>query len=160
MKNSLVLFLLAAAVASLATVPGCGSSSSPDKEGGDSSSSPPATTISITPVKSYTATGGSKMKMSGTVPDLEKPFNLTAAGVNGLAYKYSFRPGGPTFGGLSYTGSASGYTESGTGKYTVSLSEDGESGTITYNVSGKLVGPEISYRFSDSETFKLVRKDP
>ena len=109
---------------------------------------------------SYAATGGSKMQMSGTICDVEKPFQLSAAGKNGATYQYSFRPGGPTFGGVSYTGSQSGCTESGSGQYTVTLSEDGASGTINYSVSGRIVCPYVNSGFSGSESFQLTAAPP
>jgi hypothetical protein len=110
---------------------------------------------------SYTATGGgSKMKMSGTICDLGKPFQLTAIGHNGVTYQYSFRPGGPTFGGLSYTGSSGGCTESGTGTYTVALSEDAATGTVTYTVSGNVTCQGVGGNFSGSLSFTLDEAPP
>lgn len=110
--------------------------------------------------KSYTAAGGAHITLSGTICSLESPFQLSGSGQNGIAYSYNFAPSSEKGGSMTYTGSGEGCTESGSGSYTVSLSEDGDTGTITYNVSGNLTCPEISTGISGSETFQLAKRDP
>ncbi|MBI5871288.1 MAG: hypothetical protein HZB44_10125 [Actinobacteria bacterium] len=108
----------------------------------------------------YQATGGSKMKMSGLICDLEKPFKLTGAGQNGITYQFSFTPSGPKSGRMTYEGGGSGCVESGEGSYTVKLSGDSKTGTITSNISGNITCPLVNENFSDSESFDIAPPPP
>jgi len=111
--------------------------------------------------QSYTASGGAKIQISGTVCDLEKSFQLTGKGNNGISYDFEFSPNNSTSGSMSYSGSASGCKESGAGPYTIKLSDDGKTGTVDFTASGAVacsgVGGSFSGRGGD---FKLTEAPP
>lgn len=106
--------------------------------------------------KSYRASGGQKMNMIGLICDLGKPFQLNAMGDNGLSYEFSFSPADDASGSFQYSGSAEGCTESGSGAYTVQLSDDGSTGTIQVEVSGSIDCGDIKNTFSDTGSFDLT----
>lgn len=111
--------------------------------------------------QSYTASGGAKFQISGTVCDLEKSFQLTGKGNNGISYDFEFSPNNSSSGSMSYSGSASGCKESGAGLHTIKLSGDGKTGTVDFTVSGAVscsgVGGSFSGRGGD---FKLTEAPP
>jgi hypothetical protein len=82
----------------------------------------------------YTASGGSGVSFSGTVPDLAAPFTLAGQGT-GFTVEFSFTPADSRSGSLSYTGSGGGASLKGTGTYTIAGDEPGPL-TLSYNAEG------------------------
>jgi hypothetical protein len=104
----------------------------------------------------YEASGGVKIKVSGTVCDLGKSFQLTGIGNNGITYNFDFSPASSTSGSMNYSGSASGCTESGSGSYTVKFDDDGMTGKVECKVSGRVTCRGVGGSFSCSEDFVLT----
>ncbi|MET8151776.1 hypothetical protein ACIBSW_08585 [Actinoplanes sp. NPDC049668] len=66
----------------------------------------------------YVASGGTQVKVSGTVPDLAAPFDLKGAGT-GFTVVYSYSPTSDGGGTYKYAGSGSGVTMKGSGTYRI-----------------------------------------
>ncbi|WP_146605894.1 hypothetical protein [Micromonospora craterilacus] len=66
----------------------------------------------------YVASGGTEVKVSGTVPDLAAPFTLQGKGA-GFTVVYSYTPTSGTGGTYTYAGSGSGVTMKGSGTYQI-----------------------------------------
>jgi hypothetical protein len=70
----------------------------------------------------YVASGGTQVKVSGTVPDLTAPFTLQGMGT-GFTVVYSYTPTSATGGTYTYAGSGSGVTMNGSGTYQITGSD-------------------------------------
>ncbi|MBO9520986.1 MAG: hypothetical protein J7518_05555 [Nocardioidaceae bacterium] len=66
----------------------------------------------------YVASGGTQVKVSGTVADLAAPFDLQGKGT-GFTVVYSYTPTSSTGGTYTYAGSGSGVTMKGSGRYRI-----------------------------------------
>nr|BFE71086.1 hypothetical protein GCM10020092_043870 [Actinoplanes digitatis] len=66
----------------------------------------------------YVVGGGTKVKVSGLVPDLTAPFDLKGAGT-GFTVVYSYSPTSATGGKYTYAGSGGGATMQGAGTYRI-----------------------------------------
>ena len=75
---------------------------------------------------SYRVTGGGRVTVNGTVASVKVPFTVNGAG-DGFRVTFSFTPGDTTgtFGSVTYEGSGSGITMSGSGEYTISGKDPG-----------------------------------
>lgn len=80
----------------------------------------------------YVASGGTEVKVSGTVPDLATPFTLQGQGT-GFTVVYSYTPASSTGGTYTYTGSGSGVTMNGSGTYQITGSDP----TLTLTQTGQ-----------------------
>ncbi len=70
----------------------------------------------------YVASGGTEVKVSGTVTDLTAPFTLQGQGT-GFTVVYSYTPTSGTGGTYTYAGSGSGVTMKGSGTYQITGSD-------------------------------------
>ncbi|GIH03663.1 hypothetical protein Rhe02_17300 [Rhizocola hellebori] len=70
----------------------------------------------------YVASGGTQVKVSGTVNDLTAPFTLQGKGT-GFDVVYSYTPASGTGGTYTYTGSGSGVSMQGSGTYQIAGSD-------------------------------------
>jgi len=70
----------------------------------------------------YVASGGTEVKVSGTVDDLTKPFTIKGTG-QGFTVTYSYTPTSSSKGTYTYAGSGSGITMKGSGSYAISGSD-------------------------------------
>ncbi|HEU5222558.1 MAG TPA: hypothetical protein VFU07_02625 [Candidatus Lumbricidophila sp.] len=67
----------------------------------------------------YIASGGSKVSISGKIPDLAQPFTLSGVG-DGFTVVFSYTPTNDRSGTVTYSGSGSGASMSGAGRYSIS----------------------------------------
>lgn len=67
----------------------------------------------------YIASGGSKVSISGKIPDLAQPFTLSGVG-DGFTVVFSYTPTNDRSGTVTYSGSGSGANMSGAGRYSIS----------------------------------------
>ena len=65
------------------------------------------------------ASGGTGVSFSGTIADLEAPFELSGRGA-GFTVTFSFSPDNTRSGSLSYSGAGGGANLTGTGTYSIS----------------------------------------
>jgi hypothetical protein len=91
-------------------------------------------TIDFSTKGGYTASGGSPVSFTGTVPDLTKAFTLQGTGP-GFTVTFTFTPSSATAGALEYKGSGDGVTIKGTGTYTIS-GKDPDPLTLHYESNG------------------------
>ncbi|MFE0654651.1 hypothetical protein ACFVZH_39735 [Streptomyces sp. NPDC059534] len=70
----------------------------------------------------YVASGGTAVKVSGTVADLTAPFSLPGQG-KGFTVVYSYTPTSSTGGTYTYTGSGGGVSMAGSGTYQITGSD-------------------------------------
>jgi hypothetical protein len=80
----------------------------------------------------YVASGGTQVKVTGTVPDLAAPFTLQGKGT-GFTVVYSYSPTNSTGGTYSYTGSGGGATMKGSGTYRIT----GDDPVLTLKQTGQ-----------------------
>ena len=75
---------------------------------------------------SYRVTGGGRLTVNATIGSVRAPFTVNGAG-DGFRVTFSFTPGDATgtFGSVTYEGSGSGITMSGTGEYTITGKDPG-----------------------------------
>lgn len=80
----------------------------------------------------YVASGGTRVKVSGTVTDLAARFTLQGKGT-GFTVVYSYTPTSSTGGTYTYTGSGSGVSMKGSGSYQITGSDP----ALTLTQTGK-----------------------
>jgi hypothetical protein len=109
---------------------------------------PPCRTIS------YRVTGGGGgVTVNATIGSVKAPFTVNGAG-NGFVVTFSMTPGDATgtFGNITYEGSGSGVTMSGTGEYTISGKDPGPY-QLQMTVSGCVDGGQCS---TNTDTWTLT----
>jgi hypothetical protein len=103
---------------------------------------------------SYRVTGGGGgVTVNATIGSVKAPFTVNGAG-NGFVVTFSMTPGDATgtFGNITYEGSGSGVTMSGTGEYTISGKDPGPY-QLQMTVSGCVDGGQCS---TNTDTWKLT----
>lgn len=80
----------------------------------------------------YVASGGTQVKVTGTVTDLNAPFTLQGKGT-GFTVVYSYTPTSSSGGGYTYAGSGGGVTMKGSGTYRITGSDP----TLTLKQTGQ-----------------------
>ena len=103
---------------------------------------------------SYLVTGGGGgVTVNATIGSVKAPFTVNGAG-NGFVVTFSMTPGDATgtFGNITYEGSGSGVTMSGTGEYTISGKDPGPY-QLQMTVSGCVDGGQCS---TNTDTWKLT----
>src|SRR5664280_1199374 len=103
---------------------------------------------------SYRVTGGGGgVTVNATSGSVKAPFTVNGAG-NGFVVTFSMTPGDATgtFGNITYEGSGSGVTMSGTGEYTISGKDPGPY-QLQMTVSGCVDGGQCS---TNTDTWKLT----